>query len=410
MWAGVTTGFIALFCATLAICWGVNERKLIKRKAKFFRQNGGLMFKQQLCSQRGSSETTKIFTVEELRKATNNFHQSRILGEGGYGTVYKGELADKTEVAIKKSKVGAQSQTSQFINELVVLMQINHRNVVKLLGCCLETEVPLLVYEFIPNGTLFAHIHSKGQAMLSPLSWQLRLKIAAETAEALAYLHVDITPPIIHRDVKTMNILLDENDTAKVSDFGISRLIPQDKDGLTTMVQGTLGYLDPEYFHSSQLTEKSDVYSFGVVLAELLTGRKALSFDMPEGDKCLSKFFISSLNDHRLHHIVDSTILNHENMETIKEVASIAKRCLEVKGEDRPGMKEVGKELARLKNIMVKKHTWEKVDFVSGETQNLLGESSAPHCLDIESGSSACITAGYDSMQSQMLMPYDDAR
>lgn len=348
------------------IYWGVKKRKLIKLKEKFFQQNGGLMLQQKLSN--GSIETAKIYTAEELKKATNNYHESRVLGQGGYGTVYKGILLDNKVVAIKKSKVCDQSQIEQFINEVLVLSQINHRNVVKLLGCCLETEVPLLVYEFITNGTLADHLHDKLSA--SSLPWEMRLKVAAETAGALAYLHSATSMPIIHRDVKTSNILLDNSYTTKVSDFGASRLVPLDQTQLTTLVQGTLGYLDPEYFHSSQLTEKSDVYSFGVVLAELLTGKQALAFGRPEKERKLAIYFISSMNEERLGEILDDGIVNEGSIQQMNQAAEVAKRCLSVRGEDRPSMKEVAMELDGLR--AVKKHSWIEVDLGTEEAEHLL--------------------------------------
>ncbi|BFG28234.1 hypothetical protein CerSpe_145080 [Prunus speciosa] len=371
---GASGGFLLLLVGSLWIYWGMQRRKFIKLKEKYFKENGGLLLQQQLASQGGSMETTKLFTTEELEKATNNYHESRILGEGGYGTVYKGILPDKSVVAIKKSKVnGAPSQSDVFINEVIVLSQIKHRNVVRLLGCCLETPAPLLVYEFIVEGTLSEHIHKKN-GKRSSLSWELRLNIATEAAGALAYLHSSALMQIIHRDVKATNILLDEHYTAKVSDFGASRLIPLDQTQLTTLVQGTLGYLDPEYFLTNQLTEKSDVYSFGVVLMELLTSKVALSFARPEEDRNLANFFVRFMEEDRLNEVLDDDIVNERNIETLKKVAEVAKRCVRLKGQDRPSMKEVAMELEGMR--VTPKQPWGKAEVSSPkDTEYLLGSA-----------------------------------
>ncbi|XP_059453409.1 wall-associated receptor kinase 3-like [Corylus avellana] len=398
---GISIGLLSLVVGGFWISWALKRRKLLKLKEKFFKQNGGLMLQQQLLSHRGSVETDKIFRAEELEKATNNYDKSRILGQGGYGTVYKGMLPDNKVVAIKKSKISDQSQIEQFINEVIVLTQINHRNVVKLLGCCLETEVPLLVYEFITNGTLSNHIHNK--SLSSSLSWEKRLKIAAETAGALAYLHSSASMPIIHRDVKTTNILLDDNYMAKVSDFEASRLVPLDQTQLTTLVQGTFGYLDPECFHTSQLTEKSDVYSFGVVVAEQLTGKEALSFNRPESDRNLAMYFVSAIKDDRLLQILEDHIVNESSIEELKEVASLAKRCLRVREEDRPSMKEVAMELEGL--TIMGKHPWGKAHLYTEETEYLL--NTPTHSFNIDVGAS-CSTTDYDSMRNNVLKPVLD--
>ncbi|XP_060169756.1 wall-associated receptor kinase 2-like [Lycium barbarum] len=367
---GVTVGVAFLVLIVCGCSYtGFQRRKMLMMKKKFFQENGGLVLQQRLTGQEGSSNnTTKIFTAEELERATNDFDKDRVIGQGGYGTVYKGYLKDNRTVAIKKSKVIDRNQIEQFINEVIVLSQINHRNVVKLLGCCLETEVPLLVYEFINNGTLSEQLHDKVKA--STLSLDIRLRVATETAGVLCYLHSAAYPPIIHRDIKSVNILLDKSLTAKVSDFGASRLVPADQTELSTLVQGTLGYLDPEYLQTNQLTEKSDVYSFGVVLAELLTGRKALCFDRPEEERSLAKYFTSSVEKDHLFDILDDNIVCDErNRGQLKSVAMLAKRCLNVKGDDRPTMKEVAAELEGGSRL---KHSWAQTDQKSEEIESLL--------------------------------------
>jgi len=377
--------------------WGFKKRKLVKLKRQIFQQNGGLLLQQEIARHRGSNETAKVFTVEELKAATNNFDESKILGLGGQGTVYKGVLQDNRTIAIKKSKISDPNQIEQFINEVIVLSQINHRNVVKLLGCCLETEFPLLVYEFISNGTIFEHLHDHNQSSIK-LAWKTRLRIATETAGALAYLHSAASTPIIHRDVKTSNILLDGNLTAKVADFGASRIVPLDQSQITTLVQGTLGYLDPEYFQTSQLTAKSDVYSFGVVLAELLTGKKAFSFERPEDDRSLGVYFVSSLKDGRLLYIVEKQIIDEGNVEQIKEVAYIAERCLRLKREERPKMKDVAMELEGM--LVMEEHKWASDNFSLEESDNLLKE--VPSAFSVEDGVGGSginsYSFGFDSM------------
>ncbi|XP_040997697.1 putative wall-associated receptor kinase-like 16 [Juglans microcarpa x Juglans regia] len=401
---GISSGLLVLLLGSSLVYWVLQKRKLIKLKEKWFQQNGGMMLQQRLPNQTGSTETAKVFSTEELEKATDNYNKSRVLGQGGYGVVYKGILSDNRVVAIKKSKIGDQSQIEQFINEVIVLTQINHRNVVKLLGCCLETEVPMLVYEFITNGTLSDHLHDKSRSSL--LSWDNRLKIATESAGALAYLHFEASMPIIHRDVKTANILLDENHTAKVSDFGASRLVPLDQTQLTTLVQGTLGYLDPEYFHTSHLTEKSDVYSFGVVLAELLTGKKVISLDRPESERNLATYFVSMVKDDRLVEVLDDNIHNGSYIEELKKVANVAKRCLSVKGDDRPSMKEVAVELDGLR--VQEKKARKEANLNTEESEYFLHPST--HSLSIDVGVGYSSTSTIDSMGNQALKPTDDGR
>jgi serine/threonine protein kinase len=324
----------------------LKQRKVKKMKEKYFNQNHGLLL-QQMISHKADIGERMIITLRELEKATDNFDRSRVVGGGGHGVVFKGIL-DLHVVAVKRSKIVVQREIDEFINEVAVLSQVNHRNVVKLLGCCLETEVPLLVYEFISNGTLYHHLHVEGPVSLR---WDDRIRIALEVARALSYLHSAASMPIFHRDIKSSNILLDDNLTAKVSDFGASRYIPIDQTGITTAIQGTIGYLDPMYYYTGRLTDKSDVFSYGVLLIELLTRKKPFGYRSDGGDGIVS-YFVSLLTKGKLFDIIDPQVIEEEDGE-VQEVATLAAMCTKLKGEDRPTMREVEMTLENL--LLVKK-------------------------------------------------------
>jgi serine/threonine protein kinase len=368
----------------------VKKRKNIKRKEKFFKRNGGLLLQQQLSSSEVNVEKTKLFNSKDLEKATDRFNVNRILGQGGQGTVYKGMLVDGRIVAVKKSKVIDEGKLEEFINEVVILSQINHRNVVKLLGCCLETEVPLLVYEFIPNGTLSQYLYEQNEEF--PPTWDMRLRIATEVAGALFYLHSAASSPIYHRDIKTTNILLDEKYRAKVADFGTARSITVDQTHLTTVVQGTFGYLDPEYFQSSQFTEKSDVYSFGVVLVELLTGEKAISSTRAQESRSLATYFIHSMEENNLFDILDARVVKDAKKEEIIKVANLAKMCLNLNGKKRPTMKEVAMQLEAVQMLQKApnvQQNYEEVEYPKTEMYEQWDDISISTMPSMDNGASS---------------------
>ena len=342
----------------------LKQRRTKLLKQKYFKQNRGQLL-QQLLSQKADIAERMIIPLDELAKATNNFNKAREIGGGGHGTVYKGILLDLNVVAIKKSKITLQKEIDEFINEVAILSQINHKNVVKLFGCCLETEVPLLVYEFIPNGTLDQHLHIEEPKR--SLSWSNRLRIATEISTSLAYLHSSVSIPIIHRDIKSANILLDATMTSKISDFGASRYIPVDNKGLTTRIQGTFGYLDPECFNTGRLNEKSDVYSFGVILVELLTRKKPTCSHLSNEYGGLVPHFLNLLASRNLDQIMDPQVLEEGGTE-VQQVVTLAASCINIRGEERPTMRQVELALEGLQQGSNKKY--KKNDMVAEEFEN----------------------------------------
>ncbi|KAJ6322152.1 hypothetical protein OIU77_012099 [Salix suchowensis] len=241
----------------------------------------------------GLGNSRPLFVFEELIKATNGFSSQNLLGEGGFGSVYKGYLPDGRDVAVKQLKIGGGQGEREFKAEVEIISRIHHRHLVSLVGYCISETQRLLIYDYVPNNTLHFHLHEVGRPALD---WATRVKIAAGAARGLAYLHEDCHPRIIHRDIKSSNILLDNNFEAKVSDFGLAKLALDTNTHVTTRVMGTFGYMAPEYASSGKLTDKSDVFSYGVVLLELITGRKPVDASQPSGEESLVEWARPLLN------------------------------------------------------------------------------------------------------------------
>ncbi|KAJ6312590.1 hypothetical protein OIU77_014166 [Salix suchowensis] len=320
-----------------------------------------------------------IFSYTELGQATNNFDSEKELGDGGFGTVYYGKLKDGREVAVKRLYEHNYKRVKQFMNEVEILTRLHHKNLVCLYGCTSRrSRELLLVYEYIPNGTVADHLHGD-LAKSSPLTWPIRMSIAIETASALAYLHAS---DIIHRDVKTNNILLDTNFSVKVADFGLSRLFPSDATHVSTVPQGTPGYVDPEYHQSYQLTDKSDVYSFGVVLIELISSMPAVDITRHRHEINLSNLAIIKIQKCAFDELIDSG-LGYNSDEEVKRmttsVAELAFQCLHHDKEMRPSMENV---LHQLKIIQGGESldNLEEVHDDNNRSTNTLPPPSPPYC------------------------------
>jgi serine/threonine protein kinase len=302
-----------------------------KRKTKeFFIKNGGPILEKV--------NNIKIFKKEELKAI---IEPCNVIGKGGFGEVYKG-LLDNQLVAIKKSINVDRSQEKQFANEIIIQSRVIHKNIVKLIGCCLEVDVPMLVYEFVPQGSLHDILHNPNNNV--SLNLGTRLNIAAGAAEGLSYMHSKTTTTIFHGDIKPSNILLDDNFDPKISDFGISRLIAIDKSH-TKCVVGDMCYMDPIYLQSGLLTKKSDVYSFGVVLLELLSRKKATFGE----DITLVKAFLDYYSeDKQVLEVFDKEILVEKDIGVLHQLAMLIVECLELDVDRRPEMTDVAERLHSL--------------------------------------------------------------
>ncbi|CAA2970920.1 wall-associated receptor kinase-like 14 [Olea europaea subsp. europaea] len=318
----------------------------IKRHSKSLKSQ--LSAKRLLCEATGRT-SFPFYPYKEIEKATNSFSENQRLGTGAYGTVYAGKLHNDEWVAIKKIRHRDRDSIEQVMNEIKLLSSVSHPNLVRLLGCCIENDEQILVYEYMPNGTLSQHLQRERGSVLP---WTIRLTIATETAHAIAHLHSAMNPPIYHRDIKSSNILLDYNFNSKVADFGLSRFGMTDDSHVSTAPQGTPGYVDPQYHQNFHLSDKSDVYSFGVVLVEIITAMKVVDFSRTHSEINLAALAIDRIGKGRVDEIIDPFLEPNRDAWTlcsVHKVAELAFRCLSFHRDMRPSMIEVADELDQIK-------------------------------------------------------------
>ncbi|KAF8765797.1 hypothetical protein HU200_008308 [Digitaria exilis] len=341
---GIVTGSVLLILGlTLVGFYAVRQKKRAQRLVSINDPFASWGTMGEDIGEAPKLKSARFFTLEELKLCTNYFREINVIGAGGYGRVYRGKLLDGQLVAIKRSKEGSMQGGLEFKTEIELLSRVHHKNLVGLVGFCFEKGEKMLVYEFIPNGTLSETLYGmKG----IQLDWSRRLRIALDSARGLAYLHDHASPPIIHRDVKSTNILLDEKMTAKVADFGLSLLVSDSEEGqLCTNVKGTLGYLDPEYYMTQQLTAKSDVYSFGVVLLELIVAKPPIhdnkyivrevkmALDMEDRTHC-------GLKD-----LMDPVLVEMGALLAFPRFLKLALQCVEEVASSRPSMNSIVREI-----------------------------------------------------------------
>ncbi|KAG6777354.1 hypothetical protein POTOM_017175 [Populus tomentosa] len=355
-----------------------------------------------------------VISIQVLRNVTNNFSEENILGQGGFGVVYKGELHDGTKIAVKRMGSGVISSKglNEFKSEIAVLTKVRHRHLVALLGYCLDGNEKLLVYEYMPQGTLSRHLFNWAEEGLKPMEWTRRLTIALDVARGVEYLHGLAHQSFIHRDLKPSNILLGDDMRAKVADFGLVRLAPEGKGSIETRIAGTFGYLAPEYAVTGRVTTKVDVFSFGVILMEVITGRKALDDSQPEESMHLVTWFRRMhLNKDTFRKAIDPAIdLNEETLASISTVAELAGHCCAREPYQRPDMGHAVNVLSSLVEL------WKPTDHSSEDIYGIDLEMSLPQALkkwqayegrsNMESSSSSLLPSLDNTQTSIPARPY----
>ncbi|MBA0630136.1 hypothetical protein Godav_002263 [Gossypium davidsonii] len=280
------------------------------------------------------------FTLRDLDLATSHFAAENVLGEGGYGVVYKGRLINGTEVAVKKILNNLGQAEKEFRVEVEAIGHVRHKNLVRLLGYCIEGVHRMLVYEYVNNGNLEQWLHG-AMRQHGTLTWEARMKVIIGTAKALAYLHEAIEPKVVHRDIKSSNILIDDDFNAKVSDFGLAKLLGSGESHITTRVMGTFGYVAPEYANTGLLNEKSDIYSFGVLLLEAVTGRDPVDYGRPANEVNLVEWLKMMVGTRRAEEVVDPNLETRPATRALKRALLVALRCVDPDANKRPKMTQV---------------------------------------------------------------------
>ncbi|XP_057779871.1 probable serine/threonine-protein kinase At1g01540 [Salvia miltiorrhiza] len=303
-------------------------------------------------SGQGSGEATAVgpevshlgwghwYTLRELEESTNEFADENVVGEGGYGIVYHGVLKDQTKIAVKNLLNNRGQAEREFKVEVEAIGRVRHKNLVRLLGYCAEGAHRMLVYEYVDNGNLEQWLHGD-VGPSSPLTWDIRMHILLGTAKGLTYLHEGLEPKVVHRDIKSSNILLDRQWNAKVSDFGLAKLIGSERSYITTRVMGTFGYVAPEYASTGMLNERSDVYSFGILIMEIITGRNPVDYSRPPGEVNLVDWLKTMVSNRNAEGVLDPKLPERPSSRALKRILLVALRCVDPNSQKRPKMGHV---------------------------------------------------------------------